>query len=124
MSKINQKLLAEYAALQAQLALYKKEEAEMRIAICDELLKGKSDGTHTFDIDGFKVKAVKKSTISIDKGLLSALMEDFSAEEKACFNFTPNFLKGAYNKLQDKELVNQVLEQKPAMPSLTVIAED
>lgn len=116
--------LAQYAALQDELRKLKKDEAALRIELCDELLKDKPEGTHTFDIAGFTVKAVKKTTISLDKDLLSAIYDDFSAEERSCFAFNPTFVKSKYKLLQDKELVNQVLESKPAMPTLTVTVEE
>jgi hypothetical protein len=57
--------LASWTKVKSVLDITKKEEMDLRLLICEELLKNKSTGVHKFDFGPFKIKAVKKNTTSI-----------------------------------------------------------
>jgi len=118
--EISSQKIAAFKSIQKQLKDVKQKEADMRIEICDKLLRRKPVGTHSFNIGNFRLKVTKKITTSIDKDLLSAIYDDFTPEEAACFKFAPSFLNGKYKELEDKTNVDAVLETKPAMPTIVI----
>jgi len=122
--KINSDLLANFTAAVLVAKDAKAAEAKLRQQICDELLEGKVEGTHTFNIDGFKIKATKKITYSLDKEILAELYPNFDEDERACISYNPAFVKSAYQRLPHPDLMNSILITKPAMPSLVVTIEE
>lgn len=117
---ISSQKIAAFKSIQKQLKDIKKKEADMRIEICDELLRRKPVGTHSFNIGNFRLKVTKKITTSIDKVMLEALYDDFTPEEAACFAFNPSFQSSKYKLLEDSSHVDEVLETKPAMPTIVI----
>lgn len=109
-----------FRALQIELKELKAKENAMRLDICDELLKRKRVGTHTFIVDDLVIKAIKKITVTPDVAKVNAHWDNMSAEEQACFNYKPSYVAKEYKKLDDTTIVDECLTTKPAMPSLEV----
>ncbi len=108
----------------AQLDHWKKVEKEMRETICEHFLEGKTVGVHTFHPTGFKVKATKKITTSLDGKVLSAMWDDLSDAEQGCVTFKPTLVAGKYKQCGNHETLDQALVTKPAMPTLSIEVED
>ena len=114
--------LDEFRQLAIRLKLIKKEEMNLRVEICDVLLKGKQKGTHTFSIDGMNVKAVRQINMSLDAKMVDHHYEQFSDEEKAAVSFKPSLSVSKYNDIEgDSHTLDNCLTIKPATPTLTVI---
>lgn len=121
---ITEEKMLEFKSLQIALRELKAEEAAMRIEICDELLKGKVTGTHTFHYGDVTVKAVKKVSTTVDAEMLSHLYQGMNEDERACFKYKPAYVSPMYKRLDFKDLVDSVLITKPAMPGLEVKIPD
>jgi len=102
------------------LDIWKKKEANLRTKICDELLIGKTVGTHNFTKGRYMLKAVKKISISIDEELLSFVWDDLSTEEQACVKFKPSIISKEYKNCDEHIGLDQAITTKPAMPSLSI----
>lgn len=118
---IDKDKIIKYKEIQIMLKKFKDEESKMRVEICDELLKHKRVGIHTFDFDDVKVKAVKKVTIKPDDDKLRYMYDDMSEAEQACFKFKPDFVATMYKRLTDTSVVDECITSKPAMPTLEII---
>lgn len=104
---------------------YKSLENKLRKEICDHLLEGKITGTHNFDdFPGYRVKAVKKVSHSIDNDVLSFIYDEMTKEEQECIDFKPNLSISKYKKLEDHSVIDDAIIVKPAMPSLEIKVDE
>ena len=116
-------LLNDYDLAKTALKEAKKVELELRLKICDELLSGKNPGTHNFNIDGVKAKAVSKLNYKIDEDELDMIWESLSPEEQNVIRFKPSLKLKDYKELEDELLINNAITVSPAMSTLEIIYE-
>lgn len=111
-------MLEEQRLLAIQLKAVKEKEAAMRRSICDELLKGKSVGTHNYHVGGLKVKAVKSVSYRLSSDLDVDALTD---EEKNLIRWKPDLKLADYKKTSsDLSNLNEFVMVTPSMPSLTI----
>lgn len=121
MAKVNRELLEKWQHLNHEMKRLKKEEMDLRVEITDQLLKGKSIGTHNFDIDGVAVKAVKKVTHKLDKPKLDHVWQDMTEDEQAAVKWTPELSVSKFKALEEESgLLRDCVTVVPAAPSLTI----
>ena len=124
MSKeVTVKLVQEWREAKDQLNHFKKLEMNTRLEICEILLANEEVGTHTFMVEDFKIKAVKKNNMSILKDELAEIASSMSPEEKACIEYKPSLSLAKYKLLDNHDVIDDCLLVKPATPSLTITLE-
>ena len=114
--------LEEYTHTKSQLDKFKAKEMKLRLELASHYLHGKKVGTHNFNDEFAKVKAVKKVTTSLDADQLSALFDDFTNEERECITFKPQLIMKEYKLLSEDErdLLDMCIVVKPATPAFSV----
>ena len=112
--------LEQYIEAKQALVDAKANEAELRMAITDELLAGKSEGTHNFKIDGMKVKAVNKMNYKIDEDELDTIWDDLEQAEQDLVRFKPSLKLKDYKEAEGDLMLNNAITVSPAMPTLEV----
>lgn len=98
-------------------------EMMLRVEICSIIHKGKEVGTHNLVVGDYKLKAVKKHNIKIDKDILEDIIEDMNEDEAECFKYTPRIMKKNYDALVesgDSDLVDKCIEVTDSAPSLEI----
>jgi hypothetical protein len=102
---------------------YKRLENELRQDICQDLLKGKSEGAHYFDVAGLPVKATRRVIYSLDKSLVELYEEGaLNATEEACLTVSLRLRQGEFKQV-DPALIPHIiaaLTTKDGMPSLEI----
>lgn len=121
------KLVARWNDAKTALESAKQQESDLREAIISEKFKDSELGTTNLDLGhGYKLKAVIKQTISLDKkedveAMLIKLDENVRSR---LFKYEWKMSEGEYKKLEDKDrlIVDTVITKKPAKPSLELVA--
>lgn len=103
-----------------ELKELKKLEMDLRIQICEVLLRGKGIGTHNFEFIGANVKAVKKNSMRVITEEFESLRDCLSEDERNCITFKPFLSRSKYVKLEDSSTLDECLMVKPAIPTLSV----
>lgn len=119
-TKLKNKILL-WGTLQDLLAKTKKEEMTMRVEIAEALLEGESVGVHTFDFEGFKLKAAKKVNINLLPDELSNLTSIMTPEEQDCIVYKATLNKKLYNNLDDSSVIDECIVITPATPTISII---
>jgi len=117
---MNEELIRQWVSKKAVLKKVKSEEADLRIKICESILKGKTKGTETAVVGNFKVKAKAKLNNKLEKETLKTLWKDLSDEEKECVKIEPKLVAAKYKKIKNSALLHQTVISKPGMPTLDV----
>lgn len=117
---MNRGKLENYIKAKDALTAAKKLEAELRLGITDELLKGKGEGTHTFDVTGFKVKAVQRMNYKVDEDELDLIWEDLDQAEQDLIRFKPSLKLKEYKEMPGTLVLNNAITVTPGMPTLEV----
>lgn len=107
----------------SKLDFWKKEEANLRVEICEHFLAEKPVGTYNFNKGLFKIKASKKLSISMDEKALSFIYDDLSYEQQNCIKYEPSLIIKEY-KACEHDLLDMAVVSKPAMPTLSIVKED
>jgi len=114
------KLANDLMNVQALLASTKAEEAKLRRELAMAIqLEAKSVGTHNIDEGDLRIKAVRKITHSVDRIALDEIWGDLTDEEKEAIDFKPSLKLKVYKTIEHGRL-DDAIEVKPAMPSITV----
>jgi len=122
--------LIELDRLKGKLAYYKDKEMEQRVKCAEYLTKGKSTGTYSYSIPGFKVSVKKSQNISLDwRGLIeSDGYAFFEEQEQECIRFKPELVESKFKLFSPDSLPNlsEYITIKPAAPEvkLTRIADE
>ena len=117
---MNANKLENYMKAKDALKAAKEKEAVLRLEITDELLKGTSEGTHNFTIDGLKVKAVNRMTYKLDEDELELIWDDLPEAEADLIRMKPTLKLKDYKEMYGDLMINNAITVSPAMPSLEV----
>lgn len=117
---INEKKIKAWILAKAKLNTAKKQELELRLPICKEILADKVKGAKKRIIGGFILTATAKLNEKIDADLLKELWPGLTAEEKNCIKFTPSIKAKEFNKLKSALLLHRAIDSKPGTPTLTL----
>ena len=109
-----------WKAMADKLKKLKKEESDLRRAICEEVLQGQVGVVKVVINGGVKVKATGKETQNVDSVALQAIWSDLSNAEQNSIVWKPSLVAKNYKKLPSDCILNQVITTKPAMPTLKV----
>lgn len=120
---ITEKKVKAWIAAKIKLDIAKKQELELRLPICEEVLAGKVKGTKKAAVKKFILTATAKLNEKIDADLLKELWPDLAAEEKNCIKFKPSIKAKEFHKLKDSMLLHRVIDSKPGVPTLTIKGE-
>lgn len=117
---ITEKKVKAWIAAKIKLDTAKKQELELRLPICEEILAGKVKGTKKAAVKKFLLTATAKLNEKVDEDLLDTIWEDLADEEKECIKFKPSIKAKEFHKLKDSMLLHRAIDSKPGMPALTV----
>jgi len=110
-----------WAKIEKKLKGLKKEEADMRRELCQELFDDQPGLRKIVkEIEGLKITANYKTTIKIDAEALKQIFVELSLEDEECIEYKPSLKKREYNKLSEGSLLYEVVTEKPSMPTLKV----
>jgi len=98
----------------------KSKELELRLEICEGILKEKRKGTVHFKRFGLDAAAVAKVNTKVDEKELKEIFPKLSEEEKACIRYKYELVSKEYSKLPDDSIFHQAITTKPGMPGLTI----
>lgn len=107
----------------ANLNTAKKQESELRLSICEEILDGKVKGSKKSTIGRFILTATAKLNEKVDEDLLDTIWEDLADEEKECIEYKPSIKAKEFHKLKDSMLLHRAIDSKPGMPALAIKGE-
>jgi len=120
MKKI-EKLAQDLMNVQLLLAATKKEELALRKALAEQIqLETLSVGTHNIDEGHFRIKAVRKVSYSLDRAALENAWEDLPDDQKDAVDWKPTLSLKIYKILDDTSMIDEYIEVKPAMPTITI----
>lgn len=117
--------LIEWSKLQKQLKQIKALEMKLRKEIAAVVMGEVQSGTEHKIFDNAEATAAIKLNYSVDKGVLLAIQDDLSDEERNCIEWSPKLSLTKYKKLKETKgetlfpLV-QAITIKPSTPTLTV----
>lgn len=116
------KLLSDYIEAKYQLTKWKKAEAELRVALLDELFPAATEGTQTTFISGMEIKGGFKMSHKLDAKEVDENYDCLSAAEQDCINYKPSLSLAAYKALDEFERsdLDQYITVVPSMPTLTI----
>jgi len=106
----------------AQDALFhaKKLENKLRQQLATAInLESLRIGVNNIDEGDLRIKAVRKITHSVDRIALDEIWGDLTDEEKEAIDFKPSLKLKVYKTIEHGRL-DDAIEVKPAMPSITV----
>lgn len=107
--------------LQQKLKELKAEETKLRKQLATGLkIETLKIGVNKIEIDNLAIVATRKVSYSVDKDDLESIWESLSDEEKDAINWKPSLALKVYKGLADTEMLDECIEVKPAMPSITV----
>lgn len=120
--QLTEELIQSYIAAKAKLAECKKLEAELRIKVLEIAFPDSTVGTYNTFSNDYKIKGVFKNNITINTEKMNETYDSLSPAEKMCVNFKPSLKLSVYNELEpeEKELLDDCITIKPAMPTLTI----
>jgi len=105
----------------ATLEAAKKQEMDLRLEICDELLEDKEEGTHNFQIAGYDLKTAVKFNYKLNPEVEDAAL---TQEELDCIKYKPSLVLSGYRKLEESDNIDEYITVTPATPSLAISWED
>lgn len=119
---VNRKLIEEYSVLKEALAGLKKEEADMRISILEELFTSANVGTFNAVVGDFAIKGVFKNNYRLNAKEYEAMVAAniLSADELACVVLKPTLSLRDYNACDATNSLDECITVSPAMPTLTI----
>lgn len=116
-----QDLIVKWNLAQQSLRQVKDLEADLRIQICDKILKGKSVGSHKFLIEGRKLVATKKVSYSLDQFAVNEAYTagEFEDWEEELIKISYGLRVGDYKKSKnDLTHIDEFITVKDSMPTL------
>jgi hypothetical protein len=127
MSELINKLI-EWEAVKAQLDAIKKQESDLRIEICEQLLDGKSAGSHTtqytYNDKVFKTTAEKVLNYKLDQKEIASMMEYgmLTGAEEDCIRVKYELDLRNYKKLDSsqRKAIDEHLIVSDGMPQLKI----
>jgi|APSaa5957512535_1039671.scaffolds.fasta_scaffold409946_2 hypothetical protein len=120
MSEIESKLQT-LSIMQEDLKEQKANEAKLRKEIAMEIgLENMKIGANKLTYGDLVVTATRKVTRSLDQERLETEWDWLSEEERAAISWKASLSMREYSKLPDTEQLDEFIEVKPAMPSITV----
>lgn len=109
--------------LSTRLKQIKEEEADLRRAICEEIIAGAemTNGRVTVKdyLDDYAVKAVQTLSYTIDVAALGTIWEGLSQAEQDAVVMKPSLSLAAYKKLPEDALLHEAVVSRLAMPTLS-----
>lgn len=121
---IEHDLLEKHREAAISLKLMKAIELDLRQRITDVLLEGRPTGTHTFFMEGFKIKVVKSVGHSFDVEGLLQLMDnnELSEDELSLLRVKYDLKLADYKEAAfDTSVLDDVIIVKPSLPTLTIV---
>ncbi len=107
--------------IQARLKELKATEMAARKFLCHSILQGKEgEFKEALELDGYEIVVNSRVSRKLDEGMLSALSDDLTDEDKNAIRYKPSIDLRAYRKLPDSSLIHEAVTVSPATPSLTV----
>jgi len=111
--------ITEWEKMKGDLDYAKKRENDLRIDICEFLLKEESTGAHKYEYGSFSVTATKKVNRKLDAALLEAIYDDLPEDEKDCIAFKPSLIAAEYKEANTPHLDSCIITTD-AMPTLSI----
>lgn len=118
------KLHADWENAKVQLDHWKKIEHDLRMEICDELLKGAEYGLHKHDFDGYRLRATRVANYSLDQERMKDLYDggEFTSKEELLFRVKFELSVGQYKKADfDTSKIDALITLKDGMPQLEMV---
>lgn len=113
--------IEQWIDLDDTLKRVKEQEMELRKEICAEIHQGSTaKGTEIFNAHGYEIKAVNKTNPSLDKEALDSIKDNLNEAANNCLKYEPSLIAKELKNLPDENLLWQVIEEKPAAPTLTI----
>ena len=119
---VNAKLIEKYSELKQALSDLKKEEADMRISILEELFTSKHVGTFNTTVGDFAVKGVFKNNYRLNPAEYQVMVDAniLSEAELACVVHKPTLSLRDYNACEETNSLDECITVSPAMPTMTI----
>jgi hypothetical protein len=117
-------LHAKWLEAKQALDLWKKEEAELRMLICEDLLKGKPYGVHRTDFLDHRMIATRVANYSLDQPATAELFDSgaLTAEEEDLIKVKYELKVGPYKKASiDTSTIDKLITLKDGMPQLQLV---
>lgn len=114
---IHQTTIEAWIDSKASLDAAKEQEMELRTRIADSLLAGKEEGTHNFEMYGYKLKLGNKFNYKLDPNVDMTILSDL---EKSVIVHKPSLLLKDYKMLVDSPNLDEFITVNQATPTLKI----
>ena len=117
---ITKKQLLEWQKAKGALTDAKEKEMELRLAICEEILRDQQKGVKHFKKFGLDAAATAKLNQKLETDTLKSIFKKLTVEEKACIRYKPELIGKVYKDLPGDSILHSAVVSSPGTPALTL----